>query len=256
MKQNIILWIAALVIIFTAVYYKNLTSSYYPVSGSFGIEGEKVTFKFDKIHSGKEDYTVLIRTDKEDLSGYIEWKYEDEDQWQSIPLKTGEEILEGNIPRQPAFTSIIYRVILTHKETSITLPRYENVKLEFRNRVSPAINVLYYFFLLGGLVLALRSGLEYFRENSKVKALSVFTMIFFTLFSFIFSPLRNSYVSGFMGDYIPKPDELFLLRDMAYFLIWLTGFVVLFLFKKIKYSIIITAAVILIYFLITHNQII
>jgi hypothetical protein len=256
MKQNIILWIAAIVIVFTAVYYKNLISHYYPVSGSFGIEGEKVTFKFDKIHSGREDYTVLIRSDKKDLSGYIEWKHENEENWQSVPLESGEEILKGNIPNQPASTLINYRVILIHKGTSITLPRYEPVKLEFRNRISPAVNVLYYFFFFGGLVLAVRSGLEYFRSNSKVKALSVFAIIFFMLFSFIFSPLRNSYVSGFMGDYIPKPNELFLLKDMAYFFIWLAGFTFLFLFKKIKYSVLITSAVILIYFLITFNQII
>ena len=50
MKQNIILWIAAAIILFVVAYYKTLTSDYYPLSGSFGIEGEKVTFKFDKIY--------------------------------------------------------------------------------------------------------------------------------------------------------------------------------------------------------------
>ena len=49
-KNNIILWIASLVITFLGIYLSNLVDKDYPVTGTFGIEGQKVSYRFEKVH--------------------------------------------------------------------------------------------------------------------------------------------------------------------------------------------------------------
>ena len=248
MKQNLILWIASGIIIFISAYFKTVTSDYYPLSGSFGIEGEKITFKFDKLFRGEGDYKLIIRTDKKDLSGFTEWKKEGSG-WNRVPLNPGAGVLTSSIPEHPAGTRIFYKVSLKHKDKTIVLPPGNPVVIEFKNKISSAAGGLYYFFLFGGLLLSVRAGLEFFRSNYKVKALAVFTLIFFTLFAFIFSPLRNSYDAGFLHGQVPGPSELFVLSDISYFIVWIIGFGTLFILKW-KYSPILTSLIVLIIFLI------
>ncbi len=246
MKQNIILWICAAIIVFVAAYYKTITSPYYPVSGAFGIEGERVTFKFDKLWRGEGDYPVMIRTDKKGLEGFIKWKPADKTNWDSIALKEGNLILSGSIPRQRNI--VFYKAEIIYKGKSFIVPRYEPVRLEFRNKISSSAESLFYFFLFGGLLLAIRSGLEVFRNNFKLKALTVFALIFFALLTFIFGPLRNSYDAGLLTDHIPQFGQIFLIRDALYFLIWLAGLLAI---RRWKYSIPAASILILVYFLVT-----
>ncbi len=49
-KEPIILWVASIVITFLIGYFPTLTNKDYPISGTFGIEGEKVSYRFEKIH--------------------------------------------------------------------------------------------------------------------------------------------------------------------------------------------------------------
>jgi hypothetical protein len=43
MKNEIILWLSSLIIVFIIGYIKNVTDKDYPVTGTFGIEGKKVS---------------------------------------------------------------------------------------------------------------------------------------------------------------------------------------------------------------------
>lgn len=250
MKQNVILWVCTGIILFVASYYKTVTSQYYPVSGSFGIEREIITFKFDKIFRGDGAFPVIIRTDKKGISGYLSWRKENETTWNRSDLLQGNGALKSSIPGQFPFTILYYKAVLFYKENSFTIPRNRPVKLEFRNKISPSADSLFYFFLFGGIFLSIRTGLEIFRNNDKVKALSIFTLIFFVLLAFAFSPLRNSYDAGFLKGTLPKPGEIFLMRDIMYFLIWLAGNIGLFIFKKWKYSILLSSILVLILFLV------
>jgi hypothetical protein len=248
MKQNLILWIAAGIILFISAYFKTVTSDYYPLSGSFGIEGKKITFKFDRISREEKDYKLIVRNDHKKLTGFLDWRKEG-DEWTRVNLKNNTDVLTAFIPKHPAGTKIYYKVSLKHKDNTIVLPSGNPAVIEFRNKISSAANGLYYFFLFGGLLLSIRTGLEIFRSNDKVKALTVFTIIFFTLFAFIFSPLRNSYDAGFLEGQVPGPSELFVFRDISYFIIWIIGSAALFILK-LKYSPLLASLVVLILFLI------
>ena len=103
MKQTLILWLSAFLITILSCYLENLLSPYYPITGTIGINGKKVSYKFDKIFRGNENYPVLIRTDLSELKGILWWQnISNKSEWNSIQMKAGKEILYAEIPKQPA----------------------------------------------------------------------------------------------------------------------------------------------------------
>ena len=74
MKNEIILWLSSLAILFLIGYVKNVTDADYPITGTFGIEGKKVSYKLDKVCYEKENYTNLIISDNEEIQASLIWR--------------------------------------------------------------------------------------------------------------------------------------------------------------------------------------
>ena len=66
MKQSIILWISAILITFLFGYFNSVTNNDFPISGTIGIDGQKVTYKFEKVYgidaNKNNNYEIFIRT--------------------------------------------------------------------------------------------------------------------------------------------------------------------------------------------------
>ena len=60
MKNQIILWLSSLVLTFLIGYFKNVTDTNFPITGTFGIEGNKVSYKLDKVSYDKTVYKNII----------------------------------------------------------------------------------------------------------------------------------------------------------------------------------------------------
>ena len=73
MKNEIILWISSLILVFLLGYLKNVTSPDYPITSTFGIEGKKVSYKLDKVCFDKQSYTNIILSNVEELKGKLIW---------------------------------------------------------------------------------------------------------------------------------------------------------------------------------------
>lgn len=232
MKQNIILWAAALVITFLAGFLDSITSHYYPVSGTIGIQGKKVSYKFDRIHFGEKPFEILIRTDIEGLSGIIEYKQKGGG-WKSIPLKEGEHILYGKLPAQSG-AEVEYRIKLAHYNKIYLLPSGKPVSIKFFGKVSPFINVFYYLTLFSALLLSTRCGLDFFNEQERIKKLSLFAAALFSLNAFIASPLRKTYMIDAIGKKVPAVTEIFPISNLVLFLLWIAAVIVIFNIKEYR----------------------
>jgi hypothetical protein len=210
MKQSLILWISAAMITFLAGYIKNRTSPTYPVSGTIGIDGQKVSYHFKKICNNKDDYLIMIRSDIENLKGVLKWRVMDEKQaWQIDTLKISEGNLFTKIPKQPALTEIEYLVKLIHKNKEYFLPKNRIEKIKFLGPVPLTIDIHYYLTLFIGLLLAIRAGLEFFNEKPRLRLYSIFTLISFFSCALIFAPVKKAYEMGVIGKTVPPIGELF-----------------------------------------------
>ncbi|HSD64800.1 MAG TPA: hypothetical protein VLB50_13440 [Ignavibacteriaceae bacterium] len=235
MKQNLILWIAAAVITFLAGFAHSLMNEYYPVSGSFGIDGKEIGYKLDKAYYGNDDYKFIVTTEIDSLHGIVKWKRIGAGDWNSLPLINSSGVIKGRIPLQKPLTRIEYLIKLNYNDKVYSvLPDNRPVELTFFGKVPGSVNFYYMFTLLGGLMLAFRTGLEYFRFPGKLKTLEIFTFIFFIVNVFAFHPLKLSYELGMVGKGAIPISAMFPFSSVLLFLIWTAATALIFNTKNYK----------------------
>src|SRR3972149_5155348 len=234
MKQAFILWSGALLLTFLTGYVQSGTSEYYPVTGTSGINGKKVTYKFDKIYKDSGDYKFIIRTDNPDVEGVIKWKKKDGHEWKTIEMKKDTNVLYAKIPRQNAGNKILYYAKLYKDTHTYNLPG-EPVTLLFLGYLPATIGFLSFFTLFGGLLLSFRTGLEFFNENQKIKKLTLFTVSFFFLYTIAVTPLRKSYELNAINNKVVPITDLFDLQSVILFTLWIIAMIVIFKSGKPKY---------------------
>lgn len=247
-KEIIILWLASFVIVFLAVYISNIIDEDYPITSTFGIEGRKVSYRFEKVNYGNDDYKVIIRTDVVELTGKLFWKSNADSNWQSKELKKSDLILSENIPALNPAEKINYYIELIHKDKKYVLPDNQKVTLTFFGEIPIFINVLEHLLLYLGLILVVRTGLEFFNDGAKSKKFGFLTLILFLPHIALINPLYLTYKYGFINSSIPPISKLFLLSDIVIFIIWIGTMITIFVSDKFKFLPLVSAILILIIF--------
>jgi len=245
-KEIIILWLASFIIVFLAVYISNIFDENYPITSTFGIEGMKVSYRFEKVHYGNEDHKVMIRTDVAELVGSLFWKSDTDSTWQSKELKKSGLILSENIPALNPTEMVNYYTELKHKDKIYTLPDNQKVTLTFFGKIPVFINVLKHLLLYLGLILAVRTGLEFFNNGANSKKFGFLTLILFLPHIALINPLYLTYKYGFINSSIPPISKLFLLSDIGIFIIWIGTMITIFVSDKFKFLPLVSVGLILI----------
>lgn len=221
MHRTIILWLAAFIITFLVGYIYNISDVNYPVTGTIGVEGQKVSYMFYKIHYGVDPYQIIIRTDKSDLNGILKWRnINDEEYWYETNLLNGETILTGEIPFQSPLKQIEYKVIITHKDKEYNLAGGNSITLTFYSKVPVPVKYFNGFLIYLILFLSIRTGLEAFNSIQKIKKYSVVLVLVILLFTALIHPLYLSYKYGYINQQVPPIGNLFPLYSILFLAVW------------------------------------
>lgn len=247
-KNNIILWIGSFIISFLAIYFSNLFSDEYPVSGTIGIEGKKVTYMFERVHYGKERVNTSIRTDINEIIGYLKWHIEGRGIIDSLELKRNELFLVGQLPPLNPEQKIEYYVDLIYKNKLYRLPTVDKVNLINYGKIPGPLNVLEYLLNYLIIILSVRIGLECLGNNKLVKKFGVILLIILLTLIALINPLYLTYKYGFMNHIIPPIGKLFNLYDLLTFFIWLGTLIHVFRSNSSKKIPIVTAFITVILF--------
>jgi hypothetical protein len=247
MKNQIILWLSSIIIVFLIGYIKNVTDSDYPVTGTFGIESKKVSYKLDKVSFDKKSYKNIIISDIKGVKGKIIWLKNNENF--ENEFKEIERGLECEIPILKPGQQIKYKVILTYLDKQFEIPEEDFITLKFWGYIPSTIQILNFIFLYGGLLMSMRSLLELFNKNKNLKKFSVITCVLFITLVTIISPLKNSYKLGAINHFVPKLTEVIEPVLILILFVWLAESI--FIFHK-KYTapvtILITSVTVLLFF--------
>ena len=233
-KNNIVLWIVSFVITFLTIYLSNLLDKNYPITGTFGIDGKKISYRFEKVHYGKEDFNIVIRTDVDDVSGNLFWKNKSDKICSSSELNKYGLSLQGKFKSLKPLRTIQYFVELNYKDKKYLLPDNQKVDLTFYGKIPPALNVIQFLMLYLGLLLAVRTGLEYFNNSEKSKKFGVLVVIVFLTLTALVNPLYLTYKFGYMNSIIPAINNLFPASYLVITLLWIVSLIIMFRFKKLK----------------------
>jgi hypothetical protein len=247
-KNQIILWAASLIITFLTIYLSNLLEKNYPITSTFGIEGKKVSYRFEKVHYGNDSVSILIRKDLNDLKGKLFWKNDFDNKWSSSELKNDGITLEGKLEPAKPLRSYKYFVNLYYKDKTYELPRNQKMNLVFYGKIPSMVNILKFLLLYIGLLLSIRTGLEYFNDSKNCKKFGVLVVILFMTLTVLINPLYLTYKFGFMNSSIPSINKLFPAGYIAITLLWVLSLIILFRLPKIKITPLVAALLSIIIF--------
>lgn len=206
MKNQIILWLSSLVIVFLIGFVKSVTDDNYPITGTFGIEGYKVSYKLDKESYEKSTYKNIVISDIKGVTGRIIWFIDEhKNETEMIEL---DRSLVGEIPILKAGQKINYKIELTYKNKAYLIPQNDLVTLTFWGKIPSTIRILHFILLYGGMLVLVRSLLEIFNQNKSLKKYLFIANSLFLIFTIIINPLRNSYKLGALNSYVPPVFDL------------------------------------------------
>jgi hypothetical protein len=249
MKKQIILWLSAIIITYVIIYMGHLTSIYYPLTGTEGIEGKRVTFMFPRVYRGAGDYQVKVFKEISGANAFLLWRRDYDAQLKRVPMKDSGNFFVSSIPFQKPHTHIIYRIEIEKNGKIYLFPYNRSAQMVMLGKVPPTIMNLFYFFLYGGIFLFVRAGLEYFHENKRVKLYTIFGAIFFFCYTIAVTPLKASYEFGAIGKWVPGPIDLWNLQSLLLLLTAILSLPLIIGSKKPKWRGIVIAVVILLIYL-------
>lgn len=231
-KQNIILWISAGVIVFLSFFIQKITSSDYPMTGVIAIGNSELLYRLEKTALANEQIKILVQTENKNLSGILEWKTTNED-LQIINMPYSKGTYSAMIPPQEAGKNIFYRINFKQDDETKTIPTNNFIEMKVIGKIPSMLNFYYSLFLILGVLLAVRTGLEFFNAHHKIKKLAFIT-IFFFFGLLIFTPLKLSYEIGAINHFVPNITHLFNLQPILFLLLWIISTVVIFRTEQLK----------------------
>ena len=246
MKNEIILWLSSILLVFLIGYIKNITDKDYPITGTFGIEGKKVSYKLDKVSFDKTSYKNIVISDIKGITGKLIQIEEGEEK--EIAYKEIDRGLECEIPKLKPGKKTYYKIVLNYADKTFEIPKEEFVVLTFWGNIPFPVKILYFILLFGGLLVSIRSLLELFNKNKNLKRYAIVACTLFITLSAIINPLRNSYKLGAINNYVPQVTDLLQPALLLILLIWIVGTILIFNKKYMRTATIFVAAVTVVLF--------
>jgi hypothetical protein len=252
MKQTIILWLSALFITLLAGYTNNVTSPEFPVSGTIGINGKKVTYYFDKVLRDSSNYKVLIRTDIDSVKGRFIFSESNNNNLDTITLANENQSLIGELPFPGPLKKIHYKVELERDNKKYFIPTEKGEEIVFMGKVPTTLKVLLFITFFIGLLFSVRTGLEYFNPHPHTKKMMLFTIIPFALYGFFVSPVYKTFELNMVGSQFANPLDLFRLSSLSYFCVWTFFGLIIFKAKDAKFWGLVASIITLVMAIILH----
>lgn len=220
-KQKVILWLSAMLVTVLLGYFKSVTSPDFPVSGTTVVNGEKITYAFEKHFGGKEAFKISLRTDVDSLNGFVVWGSKSSLFKDTVQLKKEKGFFSCNIPLQKPMTEISYRVFVQSKNSITQIPAGQTLRTRFLGFVPRSITSTHILTLFFGLLLSIRIGLTYFEPQSKSKTFAIFSLISFSLYGLFLVPVKRLFELGAVNQAPPKMFEMFSMPQLTFAFIWL-----------------------------------
>jgi len=254
MKRSTTLWILAVVIMAALSYYQRTTGPTYAFSTSVMIGGKEIDLHLERSHAGPESAPVEIEVGDTTIAGFLFWrKYGTDDPWITTPMVLENNVLRGELPHQPPMGKLEYRVVLSAGEDRTTVPSMGALMMRFKDEVPWYIILPHVLAMLGSLLLAARTGLEYFQPEPKFKTLTLWTVGFVFVGGFILGPLATKFAFDLWWTGWPVGNDITDNKTVVALVAWLVALAAVYRSKNPKGWVLGAALVMIFVFLIPHS---
>lgn len=194
MRKTVLLWVLAFIITLASAVYQRLTGPTYPVSGRASFAGREFKYRLARSHGGNSNQPVELKTGDPEIAGDLVWRrFRTDDAWTRVPMQFSDGVLKGELPWQPPAGKLEYRVELSARGQSASVPGAVPVVTRFKGDVPVSILILHVIAMFGGMLLSTRAGLEFLKGAGNLRSLILWTIGFLAVGGAILGPVVQKY---------------------------------------------------------------
>lgn len=194
MNSSVSLWIAASLLTIATAYFQRVTGPSYPVRGTVIFKEATIQYDLPRSHDCGSPALMHLKVFDTTIVGNVEWKrYKTEDAWNRTPLSYTKGSLVAELPSQPPAGKLQYRLVLNRGDEVAVVPGVESIIIRFKGEVPLPVLIAHIVAMFAAMLLAARSGLEYFSKESGLRSLTNWTLALTVVGGFILGPIVQRY---------------------------------------------------------------
>lgn len=283
MNRNIIFWILAFLITLAVAYFQRVSGPTYPLSGSVIFQEKPFNYEFLRTHSVKSNCPVLLPTYDTTINVFIHWKEHNTNTeikrtptilyydtvvtddfskdiqegsyfyYAEIPLKEYLQSINYISGEIPFAAKIDYYLQIESGNEVKSIPEDNPVVIRFKGDVPFLILSLHVILMFVSILVAMRTGFEYFSKEPKFKKYLLWTIGLLILGGFILGPIVQKYAFGEYWSGIPFGIDLTDNKTLIAFIGWVVAFVAQYKSKRPGLWVLGAAVLMLVVYLIPHS---
>jgi len=245
--STILLWAAALAMAMGIAVFQRITGPTWPVQGEDVVAGVPVQYRFLRSHTARTPLEVRVKAGQPGLRLTLAYRrYHAGEDWRNASMRWDGEGYVADLPGQPPAGKVEYRV-LTGKDSPLGPP---SVVARFKGKVPAVWLILHILFMMSGIVLCVRTGLECLRKQPRLTRLVNFTFGAVILGGLVFGPLVQKFAFGDFWTGFPLGTDLTDNKTLVVILFWLAAF---FLYRRSRWWVFAAAVLMIVVTMIPHS---
>ncbi|MCG8457637.1 MAG: hypothetical protein MI919_15285 [Holophagales bacterium] len=230
----ILLWLGAVLIMFSAVIYQRRTGPTYPMRGQVEVAGETSKYRLIRSEETIRDARVALPVPEGVVGTMVYKRFKTGDAWTQVPMEReveeGESELAAYLPAQPAAGKLEYYLRLEAGGEQVLVPltagpgdEAENIIIRFKDPVPLPLLVAHVTFMFFSVLIGMRTGLGALFAPSGIRRWAWVTFIGMTIGGMILGPFVQKYAFGEYWTGFPWGYDLTDNKMLIMWVVWLVA---------------------------------
>lgn len=254
MKRSVttsVLWFAAVAAAMAVAVFQRTTGPTWPVQGQAMMEGKPVQFRFSRSHTAATPMKVAVRADGPGLNLTLAYRrFRAGDNWSSVAMDWDGDAYSAFLPGQPPAGKMEYRVY-TKSDANPEYLGPSSIVVRFKGEVPAVLLFLHILFMMAGIVLCVRTGLESLRNEPRLTPLMQSTLTALIGGGLVFGPLVQKYAFGDLWTGFPLGTDFTDNKTLLVVLFWIAAY---FLYRRSRWWVFAAAVLMIAVTLIPHSM--
>jgi len=255
---NILIWIFAILLTASVLFYQRLTGPTYPQRGNIEIGSETIsyallrTWENEKHAADRQGARISVEV-PQGIDAEIRYKrLGTNDEWTVLEMQRDGEEVYAMLPNQPAAGKLLYIVTLSDGMKSYKLTE-EPVTIRFKDHIPDWIPLPHVLLIFVALLFSTMTAVEALRRGKRVMLYTILTLVSMLIGGLIMGPIMQKYAFGAYWTGWPFGHDLTDNKTLVAFIVWLIAFFVLRKNPKNRFWPVFAAVITLAVFVIPHS---
>lgn len=192
-----LLWVVAVVVMFSAAAYQRTTGPTYPLDGTAVVAGEELPYELIRSETTDRDARIAIPAPPAGFEGVVQFKrYGTDDPYVAVPMTRSGDSLVAYLPAQPPAGKLAYSIDLLRGDDEVRIPDGEVVVMRFKDPVPLGVLLAHVFAMFFAMLIGVRAALAALFDPVQARPLTLTALALMTIGGMILGPIVLKYAFG------------------------------------------------------------